>query len=52
MYLIKVPCEPDAGPIIETILVTDRSMGKKPSRNQNASSAERFATLASAAPAR
>ena len=45
-----MPCEPGAEPIIETMLVTDKSMGKKPRRNQNASSAARFVTLVSTDP--
>src|ERR1700677_1778913 len=49
-YFIKVPCEPGAEPIIETMLVTHKSMGKKPRRNQKANSAARLVTLARAAP--
>ena len=49
-YFIRAPCESE--PIIETMLVTDKSMGKKPRRNQKASSAARFVTLALAAPRR
>ena len=49
-YFIRLPCEPGAELSIETVLVTHSSIGKKPSRNQNASSAARFATLASTAP--
>jgi hypothetical protein len=45
MYFIRVACEPGAELSIETMLVTDRSMGKKPRRNQKASSAARFTTL-------
>jgi hypothetical protein len=44
-YFIRVPCEPGAELIIETMLVTDKSIGKKPKRNQKASSAARFTTL-------
>jgi hypothetical protein len=50
MYFIMVPCEPGAEPSIETMLVTDKSMGKKPRRNQKASSAARFTTLLLTAP--
>ena len=32
-YFIKVPCEPGAGPIIETTLVANKSVGKNPRRN-------------------
>src|SRR6185312_9177120 len=49
-YFIKVPCEPGAEPIIDTMLVTHRSIGKNPRRNQKASSAARFPTLARLAP--
>jgi hypothetical protein len=46
MYPIRVACESGAELSIETMPVTDMSIGKKPSRNQNASSAARFAILA------
>jgi hypothetical protein len=45
MYLIRMACESGAELSIETMLVTDMSIGKKPSRNQNANSAARFAIL-------
>src|SRR5579863_566790 len=48
-YFISVPCEPGAEPIIETMLVTDKSMGKKPMRNQKASSAARSRIFSAAA---
>src|SRR5487761_119801 len=49
-YFITMPCERGAAPIIEAMLITDKSMGKKPSRNQKASSAERLMTSFLAAP--
>jgi hypothetical protein len=44
MYFIRVPCELGPELVIETMLVTDKSMGKKPKRNQKANSAARFTT--------
>src|SRR5487761_50471 len=49
-YFITMPSERGAEPIIEAMLITDKSMGKKPSRNQKASSAARLTTSFLAAP--
>src|ERR1700684_670345 len=49
-YFITMPCERGAEPNIEAMLVTAKSMGKKPSRNQKASSAARLTTSFLAAP--